>query len=52
MHTRPKQIIVCLGLPVSLWKQLGKGDQDFFFALDILGMQMFQDCACWKKLIK
>jgi hypothetical protein len=30
MHTRPKQIIVCLGLPVALWKRLGKGDQDFF----------------------
>jgi hypothetical protein len=51
MHTRPKQIILCLGLPVTLWK--GKGDQDFFFAsMDILGMQMFQDCACWEKLIK
>ena len=48
MHTRPKKIIVCLGLPVTLGKRLGKGDQDFFlfFALDILGMQMFQDCAC------
>jgi hypothetical protein len=30
MHTRPKKIIVCLGLPVTLWKRLGKGDQDFF----------------------
>ena len=30
MHTRPKQIIVWLGLPVTLWKRLGKGDQDFF----------------------
>jgi hypothetical protein len=45
MHTRPKKIIVCLVLPVTLWKRLGKGDQDFFFALDILGVQMFQDCA-------
>ena len=30
MHTRPKKRIVCLGLPVTLWKRLGKGDQDFF----------------------
>ena len=30
MHTRPKKIIVCLGLPVTLCKRLGKGDQDFF----------------------
>ena len=50
MHTRPKKIIVWLGLPVTLWKRLGKGDQDvlFFFALDILGMQMFQDCLLRK----
>ena len=54
MHTRPKKIIVCLGLPLTLWKRLGKGDQDFFsfFELDILDMQMFQDCVCWEKLIK
>ena len=50
MHTRPKKIIVCLGLAVTLWKRLGKGDQDFLFvfALDILGMQMFQDCLLRK----
>jgi hypothetical protein len=52
MHTRPKKIIVFLGLPVTLWKRLGKGDQDFYFALDTLGMQMFQDCGCWEILIK
>ena len=30
MHTRPKKIIVCLGLLVTLCKRLGKGDQEFF----------------------
>jgi hypothetical protein len=46
-----KKIIVCLGLPVTMWKRLGKGDQEFVFvALDILSMQMFQDSACWEKL--
>ena len=37
MHTRPKKIIVCLVLPVTLWKRLGKGDQDFFFCIGYIG---------------
>jgi hypothetical protein len=37
LHTRPKNIIVCLGLPVTLWKRLGKGDQDFFFCIGYIG---------------
>ena len=35
MHTRPTKIVVCLGLPVTLLKRLGKGDQDFCFVFCI-----------------
>ena len=52
MHTRPKQISVCLGLPVTLWKRLGKGDQDFFCIGYIGHADVPRLCACWEKLIK
>ena len=52
MHTRPKKIIVCLGLPVTLWKRLGKGDQDFFCIGYIGHADVPRLCACWEKLIK
>ena len=35
MHTRPTKIVVCLGLPVTMLKRLGKGDQDFCFVFCI-----------------
>jgi hypothetical protein len=37
MHTRPKKIIVCLWLPVTLWKRLGKGDHEFFVFVFCIG---------------